>query len=98
MKSVEYERLIKWYGDRNIKTILYASVDLQEALRTNDRKGIISALSMIESIVQRYVELYDIANVVKQTANETNELDYQHIIGRYSPSRERMSEARFENE
>lgn len=95
---IDYERLVNWFGDRNIKTILYASVDLQEALQNHNRRGIITSLSMIESIVQRYVELYDIADVVKQTANETNEMDYQHIIDRYSPSREKMREARFDNE
>lgn len=98
MKSVEYERLIKWYGDRNIKTILYASVDLQEALRTNDRKGIISALSMIESIVTRYSNFYGVFNDVCDNADEINQIEYQQIADRYSPRRERMSEARFENE
>ena len=52
---IDYERLVKWFGDRNIKTILYASVDLQEALQNHNRQGIIASLSMIESIVQRYV-------------------------------------------
>lgn len=95
---IDYERLVKWFGDRNIKTILYASVDLQEALQNHNRQGIITSLSMIESIVQRYAELYDIANVVKQTANETNEMDYQHILYRYSPSRERMRETIFDKD
>ena len=95
---IDYERLTKWYGNTNIKTILYASVDLKEALVKHDYKNIVASLSMIEAIVQRYVEFYDIANLVKENANEINESDYQHIIDRYSPSREKMREARFDNE
>lgn len=96
MREIDYERLVKWYGDRNIKTLLYASSDLQSALAYHNRKNIISTLGMIEAIVIRYSELYGIHDQVCDMANETNEFEYQEILDRYSPRMEKMREARFD--